>query len=44
MEQPFSANPNPLPLENMSRIAKARAADYQNATPFPHIALDNFFD
>ena len=44
MELPFSANPNPLPLENMSRIAGERAADYRNANPFPHIALDNFFD
>lgn len=44
MELPFSASPNPLPLENMSRIASERAADYRNANPFPHIALDNFFD
>ncbi len=44
MKLPFSANPCPLPPENMNRIVCERAADYQNASSFPHITLDNYFD
>jgi Rps23 Pro-64 3,4-dihydroxylase Tpa1-like proline 4-hydroxylase len=33
-----------LPLERMSELAKSGASSYQQAKPFPHIVIDNFFD
>jgi Rps23 Pro-64 3,4-dihydroxylase Tpa1-like proline 4-hydroxylase len=33
-----------LPLDKMEEIVATRAQEYQNAQPYPHIVMDDFFD
>jgi hypothetical protein len=33
-----------LPLERMDELARSGHSSYQQALPFPHIVIDNFFD
>jgi len=33
-----------LPYDRMRAIAESRAAEYANASPYPHIVIDDFFD